>query len=41
MKQYVFNVMITIQFIAYVVRNLHKTRSLRLHRTVNGFKTLR
>jgi len=38
MKQYVFTVMITIKFIAYVVRNLHKTRSWGLHLIVNGFK---
>jgi len=38
MKHYMFAMMINIQFIAYVVRNLHKTRSEKLHRTVNGFK---
>jgi hypothetical protein len=36
-----FAVMINIQFIAYVVTNLHKTRSEKLHRIVNGFKTVR
>jgi hypothetical protein len=41
MKHYMFAMMISLQFIAYVVRNLHKTRGEGLHRAVNGFKTLR